>query len=226
MLVHVPAVLGAGDVAHFRAVLAKAPWGDGRVTAGSQSGAVKRNLQLPEDCAEARELGDRVLAALERAPIFLSAALPARVFPPLFNCYAEGMDFGAHIDNAIRRVPGSRLSIRTDLSATLFLAPPESYDGGELVIDDTYGVQTVKLAAGDMMLYPATSRHRVMPVTQGERLACFFWVQSLVKDDSERAMLFELDRAIQVLGAEGANHPEILRLTGLYHNLVRKWGAP
>jgi PKHD-type hydroxylase len=226
MLVHVPAMLGAEEASRFCARLAAAPWGDGRATAGSQSGAVKRNQQLPEDGDVARELGARVLAALDRAPLFRSAALPARVFPPLFNRYAEGMDFGAHIDNAIRRVPGSHLNIRTDLSATLFLAPPESYDGGELVIEDTYGVQTVKLAAGDMILYPATSRHRVMPVTRGERLACFFWVQSLVKDDAERAMLFELDRAIQILGAGDANHPEILRLTGLYHNLVRKWGAP
>jgi PKHD-type hydroxylase len=226
MLVHVPAMLGAEEASRFCARLAAAPWGDGRATAGSQSGAVKRNQQLPEDGDVARELGARVLAALDRAPLFRSAALPARVFPPLFNRYAEGMDFGAHIDNAIRRVPGSHLNIRTDLSATLFLAPPESYDGGELVIEDTYGVQTVKLAAGDMILYPATSRHRVMPVTRGERLACFFWVQSLVKDDAERAMLFELDHAIQILGAGDANHPEILRLTGLYHNLVRKWGAP
>jgi PKHD-type hydroxylase len=226
MLVHAPAVLAADDVAYIRAVLAEAPWGDGRVTAGPQSGAVKHNQQLPEDSEVARDLGDRVLAALDHAPRFLSAALPARVFPPLFNRYAEGMDFGTHIDNAIRRVPGSRLSIRTDLSATLFLTPPENYDGGELVIEDTYGVQSVKLTAGDMILYPATSRHRVMPVTRGERLACFFWVQSLVKDDSERAMLFELDRSIQILGAGTANHPEILRLTGLYHNLVRKWGAP
>ncbi len=226
MLVHVPAVLSADEASRFCARLAGAVWGDGRVTAGPQSGAVKHNQQLPEDSDAARELGTRVLNALENAPLFVSAALPARVFPPLFNRYAEGMDFGAHIDNAMRRVPGSRLSIPTDLSATLFLSPPESYDGGELAIEETYGTQSVKLAVGDMILYPATSRHRVMPVTRGERLACFFWVQSLVKDDAERAMLFELDRAVQVLGAGNANHPEILRLTGLYHNLVRKWGAP
>jgi PKHD-type hydroxylase len=226
MMVHIPAVLAPEEVARFRVRLTAAPWGDGRVTAGPQSGAVKNNQQLPAESEVARDLGDRVLAALDRAPLFLSAALPARVFPPLFNRYAEGMDFGAHIDNAIRRIPGSRLSIRTDLSATLFLTAPENYDGGELVIEDTYGVQPVKLMAGDMILYPATSRHRVTPVTRGERLACFFWVQSLVKDDSERAMLFELDRAIQNLGTGNANHPEILRLTGLYHNLVRKWGAP
>jgi PKHD-type hydroxylase len=226
MLVQVPAVLSADATSRFRARLADAPWHDGRVTAGSQSGAVKHNQQLPEDSAIARELGDQVLAALDRAPTFLSAALPARVFPPLFNRYAEGMDFGAHIDNAIRRVPGSRLSIRTDLSATLFLSAPENYDGGELVIEDMCGIQSVKLKAGDMILYPATSRHRVMPVTRGERLACFFWVQSLVKDGAERTMLFELDHAIQVLGAGNSNHPEVLRLTGLYHNLVRKWGMP
>jgi PKHD-type hydroxylase len=226
MLVHVPAVLAAEEASRFCLRLAAAPWADGRITAGPQSGAVKHNQQLPHDSEVARMLGDRVLAALDRAPLFRSAALPARVFPPLFNRYADGMDFGAHIDNAIRRVPGSRLSIRTDLSATLFLTPPESYDGGELVIEDSYGAQSVKLAAGDMILYPATSRHRVMPVMRGERLACFFWVQSLVKDDSERAMLFELDCAVQALGADNANHPEILRLTGLYHNLVRKWGGP
>lgn len=226
MLVQIPAVLSADAISRFRARLAEAPWHDGRVTAGPQSGAVKRNQQLPEDCAMARELGDQILAALDRAPIFLSAALPARVFPPLFNRYADGMDFGTHIDNAIRRIPGTSLSIRTDLSATLFLNAPENYDGGELVIEDMYGTQSVKLNAGDMILYPATSRHRVMPVTRGERLACFFWVQSLVKDDAERAMLFDLDHAIQVLGAGNSNHPEILRLTGLYHNLVRKWGMP
>lgn len=226
MLLHVPAVLSAEALSVFRTRLAEARWDDGRVTAGPQSGAVKHNQQLPQDSEAARELGERVLAALDRAPLFLSAALPARVFPPLFNRYAEGMDFGAHIDNAIRRVPGSRISIRTDLSATLFLNPPESYDGGELVIEDIYGTQSVKLAAGDMILYPATSRHRVMPVTRGERLACFFWVQSLVGGDAERTMLFELDSAIQALGSSDPNHPEILRLTGLYHNLVRKWGTP
>jgi PKHD-type hydroxylase len=226
MLVHVPGVLSADEARQVCASLAGASWGDGRVTAGAQSGAVKHNQQLPEESREARELGEKVLAALNRAPVFLSAALPSQVFPPLFNRYAEGMNFGAHIDNAIRRVPGSRFSIRTDLSATLFLTPPQDYDGGELVIEDTYGTRSVKLAAGDMILYPATSRHRVTPVTRGERLACFFWVQSLVKEDSERALLFDLDQAIQALGAGDPNHPEILRLTGVYHNLVRKWGAP
>ncbi len=225
MLIQIPAVLSDEAAAEVRARLVDADWADGRITAGPQSGAVKRNRQLPQDSALASELGAMVLAALDRAPLFIRAALPARIFPPLFNRYADGMDFGAHIDNAIRRVPGSRLSIRTDLSATLFLNPPESYDGGELVIEDSYGIHSVKLEAGDMILYPATSRHRVMPVTRGERLACFFWVQSLVKDDAERAMLFDLDRAIQILGAANSNHPEILRLTGLYHNLVRKWGV-
>lgn len=226
MLIKVSGVLSLEEAKHIRVRLAQAPWSDGRVTAGPQSAAVKRNRQLPQDCREASELGEVVLAALNRAPLFLSAALPSQVFPPLFNRYAEGMDFGAHIDNAIRRVPGSRISIRTDLSATLFLNAPEDYDGGELMIEDTYGAHSVKLAAGDLVLYPATSRHRVLPVRRGERLACFFWVQSLVKEDSERAMLFDLDQAIQALGAAGSNHPEILRLTGLYHNLVRKWGAP
>ena len=226
MLVKVPAVLSADAARSFCARLAEASWTDGRATAGPQSGAVKHNQQLPEDSATARELGAQVLAALDRAPLFISAALPAKVFPPLFNRYATGMDFGAHIDNAIRRVPGTSIRIRTDLSATLFLNPPNSYDGGELVIEDTYGAQSIKLDAGDMILYAATSLHRVMPVTRGTRLASFFWIESMVKEDSERALLFELDQAIQSLGAGNVNHPEILRLTGLYHNLVRKWGTP
>jgi PKHD-type hydroxylase len=227
MIVHVPGVLASQTLSLFATRLAEAPWDNGRVTAGPQSGAVKDNLQLPETCAEARELGDLVLKALDRSPLFWSAALPARVYPPLFNKYAAGMGFGSHIDNAIRKVPGSRARVRTDVSATLFLSAPESYDGGELVVEDTFGTQSVKLAAGDMVLYPASSLHHVRPVTRGERIASFFWMQSMVKDDGERRMLFELDQAIQALGAErGANDRQVLRLTGLYHNLVRKWGEP
>lgn len=227
MLVHVPEVLSAETLALFNARLAGAPWGNGRVTAGPQSGAVKNNLQLPENCAEARDLGDIVLKALDRSTKFWSATLPARVYPPLFNKYSEGMGFGSHIDNAIRKIPGSRGRVRTDVSATLFLNPPESYDGGELVIEDAFGEKTVKLPAGDMVIYPATSRHHVRPITCGARIASFFWIQSMVKDDAERAMLFEFDQSIQALTEErGANDAEVLRLTGLYHNLVRKWGEP
>jgi PKHD-type hydroxylase len=227
MLQHIPAVLSAEAVMQIGDRLAAAPWNDGRVTAGSQSGAVKQNLQLPEESIEAKALGERVLHALDRSPHFISAALPARVYPPLFNKYAPGMGFGPHIDNAIRSVAGTRHRIRTDISATLFLSAPESYDGGELVVEGTYGTQSVKLAAGDMVLYPATSLHQVMPVTRGERLAAFFWVQSMVQDDAERTMLFQLDGAIQSLGALlDANHLDVLRLTGLYHNMVRKWGVP
>jgi len=227
MIVHVPGVLSAETLSLFAARLADAPWDDGRVTAGPQSGAVKDNLQLPENGAEARELGELVLQALDRTPLFWSAALPARVYPPLFNKYAGGMGFGRHIDNAIRKVPGAKARVRTDVSATLFLSAPGSYDGGELVIEDTFGTQIVKLPAGDMILYPASSLHHVRPVTRGERVASFFWMQSMVKDDGERRLLFELDQSIQALGAErGANDTQVLRLTGLYHNLVRKWGEP
>jgi PKHD-type hydroxylase len=227
MLVHLPAVLSRETLALFSERLADAPWGDGRVTAGVQSGAVKDNLQLAENSTEARDLGEMVLAALDCSPRFWSAALPARVYPPLFNKYESGMGFGSHIDNAIRKLPGTRARLRTDLSATLFLSRPESYDGGELVIETGFGIQNVKLAAGDMVLYPATSQHHVRPVTRGVRLASFFWIQSMVGDDSERALLFDLDQSVQALGAiHGANDPDVLRLTGLYHNLVRKWGAP
>jgi PKHD-type hydroxylase len=223
MLLHVPAVLSAETLAQLRQRLSAAPWNDGRVTAGPQSGAVKHNLQLPEDSAEARALGDMVLAALDRSALFLSAALPARIYPPLFNRYGPGMAFGDHIDNAIRAVTGTRHRIRTDVSATLFLSEPDSYDGGELVIEDRPGI---KLSAGDMLVYPATSLHRVTPVTRGERVAAFFWVQSMVKDAAERAALFQLDRSVQSLSAAlGPNHDDVLRLTGFYHNLVRKWGT-
>jgi PKHD-type hydroxylase len=225
MLVHVPGVFSADTLAIICGRLAEAPWDSGRVTAGPQSGSVKNNLQLPENSTEARDLGDMVLTALDHSHRFWSATLPARVYPLLFNKYGEGMAFGSHIDNAIRKVPGSRTRIRTDISATLFLSPPESYDGGELVIEDTYGAKAIKLPAGDMVIYPATNVHHVRPVTKGERIASFFWVQSIVKEDAERAMLFELDRTIQALTTErGANDAEVLRLTGIYHNLIRKWG--
>jgi PKHD-type hydroxylase len=224
MLLHIPAVLSGAVLTQVSARLKDADWEDGKKTAGPQSGAVKHNMQLAEDSAEGRALGDLVLAGLDRSALFWSAALPARVYPPLFNKYETGMDFGSHIDNAIRKVPGTRARIRTDISATLFLSAPDDYDGGALVIE---GHAPVKLPAGDMLLYPATSRHHVTPVTRGARLASFFWIQSMVKETSERDHLFEMDQAIQALGAiHGANDPEVLRLTGLYHNLVRKWGEP
>jgi len=224
MLLHVPQVLTPDELATVRARLAAAAWADGRVTAGHQSARVKANLQLAENGAESRELGALVLKALERSALFMSAALPAFVYPPLFNKYEAGMNFGAHVDNAIRLVPGTQRRLRTDVSATLFLSAPDEYDGGELIVNDTYGTHSAKLPAGDMILYPATSLHRVAPVTRGARVASFFWIQSLVKEDAERAMLFDLDRSIVELGAPDS--PAALRLTALYHNLIRKWGAP
>jgi PKHD-type hydroxylase len=225
MLVHVPALLSGEQLEFFRARLDAddAPWTDGRVTAGHQGVHVKQNQQIAEGSALALELGDRVLAALERHPLFISSTLPNRVYPPMFNRYQGGMHFGSHVDGSVRLVPGSGAKFRTDVSATLFLAPPESYDGGELLIEDTYGAQSVKLAAGDMVVYPASSLHRVTPVTRGARLACFFWVQSMVRDDAQRALLFDLDNAIQRLTATNADESARVHLTGCYHNLLRMW---
>jgi PKHD-type hydroxylase len=223
MIVRVPAVLSADQLAAAHALLADAPWADGRVTAGHQSARVKENLQLPEDSDASRKLRDIVVTALERNPLFIAAALPARVFPPLFNRYEAGQNFGAHIDNAIRQVTGTAHRIRTDISATLFLNAPEDYDGGELIVEDTYGAHSAKLAAGDMILYPATSLHRVTPVTRGARIAAFFWVQSMVKDDGQRRILFDLDRSIAELTQAAPENPALVRLTACYHNLVRQW---
>ena len=223
MLLTVPAVLSADEVADFRRVLAAADWADGKVTAGYQSAQAKHNLQLPETSAEARALGERVLAALQRAPTFLSAALPLKVFPPLFNRYGVGHAFGSHVDNAIRPVRGTPHKVRTDLSCTLFLSAPDEYDGGELVIEDTYGTHAVKLAAGDMILYPASSLHLVRPITRGERIASFLWVQSMVRDDGQRTLLYDLDRATQVVHRDLADSPAAVQLTGVYHNLLRRW---
>ena len=225
MLVHVPALLNGEQLEFFRARLDAddAPWTDGRVTAGHQGVHVKQNQQIAEGSALAIELGDRVLAALERHPLFISATLPNRVYPPMFNRYQGGMHFGSHVDGSVRLVPGSGAKFRTDVSATLFLAPPDSYDGGELLIEDTCGAQSVKLAAGDMVVYPASSLHRVTPVTRGARLACFFWVQSMVRDDAQRALLFDLDNAIQRLTATSADESARVHLTGCYHNLLRMW---
>jgi PKHD-type hydroxylase len=223
MLLHVPDVLTGEEVLHCRRVLEAAEWVDGGVTAGFQSACVKRNEQLAEGGAAARELGDLVLAALGRNPLFASAALPAKVFPPLFNRYAGGQAFGNHVDNAIRQVRATGQRLRTDLSATLFLTPPGEYDGGELVVDDTYGPHGAKLRAGHLVLYPATSLHRVTPVTRGVRLASFFWVQSLVRGDAERTLLFDMDMAIIRLRRQVGDDEAVVALTGVYHNLLRRW---
>jgi len=224
MLLHIREVLTGPALAQVQRLLAGAEWVDGRATAGHQSARVKDNLQLAENSAAAREAGGIVLAALERHAHFIAGVLPARVFPPLFNRYDPGMTFGAHVDNAIRQVTGTAHRIRTDVSCTLFLADPDSYDGGELVIEDTYGEQRVKLAAGDMVAYPATSLHRVMPVTRGARLASFFWVQSMVRDDGERRLLFDLDMTINRLRDDlPEQHRAPVQLTGVYHNLLRRW---
>jgi PKHD-type hydroxylase len=224
MLVKVENVLSAAELGHVRTVLTGSAWADGRITAGVQSALAKNNLQLPEDAPQARELGEIVLRALGRSATFNAAALPLRVFPPLFNRYDEGMGFGAHVDNAIRYVASAGVRVRTDISATLFISPPEDYDGGELVIEDTYGEQRVKFAAGDMALYPATSLHRVEPITRGSRWASFFWIQSMIRDDSERGLLYQLDRAIgETRSALGDEHPASLSLTASYHNLLRRW---
>jgi PKHD-type hydroxylase len=223
MLVRVPALLSAQEVAQCRNVLSRSQWVDGKITAGAQSAQAKKNLQIPENSKEARELGELILQRLGRNELFTSAALPLRVFPPLFNRYDADMKFDTHIDNSIRFVPGAPIRVRTDLSATLFLTAPEDYDGGELVIEDTYGEQQVKLPAGDMVLYPASSRHRVNPITRGSRWASFFWIQSMVRDDGQRALLFDLDNAIQSLRKKDGESAEAVQLTGVYHNLVRRW---
>lgn len=223
MLLHVPDVLTPEQVAQARTALDQAQWVDGRVTAGPQSARSKDNMQLPESHPVARELGDVVLAALQRSPLFMSAALPLKVFPPLFNRYQGGQSFGTHVDNAIRPVAGTPHRVRTDLSATLFLSDPAEYDGGELSVEDTYGVHSVKLPAGHMILYPATSLHHVTPVTRGARLASFFWIQSMIRNDGQRTLLFDLDATIQQLTADAPGHPAPIGLTGIYHNLLREW---
>jgi PKHD-type hydroxylase len=223
MLLSIPDVLTTDEVLRARQVFEQTEWVDGRVTAGHQSSRVKDNMQLPEASPAARELAGMVLAALEKNALFISAALPSRVFPPLFNRYRGGQAFGTHVDNAIRQVTGTAHRIRTDLSATLFLATPEEYDGGELVVEDTYGTHSVKLPAGHLILYPATSLHHVRPVTRGERLASFFWIQSMVRDDGERTLLFDLDIAIQRISGQRADDPAAVQLTGVYHNLLRRW---
>lgn len=223
MLLQIPDVLNAEQVAQARRMLDESQWVDGRVTAGHQSARAKRNLQLPEDHPVSRQLGDMILGALQRNSLFVAAALPLRVFPPLFNRYEGGQSFGNHVDNAVRQVPGTSVRVRTDLSATLFLAEPEEYDGGELLIEDTYGVHSIKMPAGHMVLYPSSSLHNVRAVTRGARIASFFWIQSMLRDDAERTLLFDLDTAIQRLTVDIPDHPAALQLTGVYHNLLRRW---
>lgn len=223
MLIEIPSLLTADQAATLHGRLQGASWIDGRATAGYQAASVKNNAQLAEDDPTARELADVVLRALERSTLFMSAALPLRVYPPMFNRYAEGQAFGTHVDTAIRSIPATPVRIRTDLSATLFLTPPEDYDGGELVIEDSYGAHAVKLPAGHLILYPAGSLHDVRPVTRGVRYGCFFWVQSMVRLDGDRTLLFDLDNAIQTLARSGPDQEVTVQLTGIYHNLLRRW---
>ncbi|WP_028490101.1 Fe2+-dependent dioxygenase [Thiothrix lacustris] len=224
MLLCIPNVLTPAQVAVCRRQLDAAEWVDGKVTTGKQSATVKSNLQIPQHSPVAHELGEIILTALANSPTFISAALPLNIFPPLFNRYENGGHFGTHTDGSVMTVPGTTVRIRTDVSATLFLAEPEEYEGGELVIEDNFGAQEVKLAAGDMVLYPATSLHQVRPVTCGARLASFFWMQSMVRDDGQRTLLYDLDQSIQALALEvGLNHPQTIKLSGIYHNLIRRW---
>jgi PKHD-type hydroxylase len=223
MLIEIPDVLNDEQLAEARELLVNAQWSDGKITAGYQSARAKNNLQLPEDSAECRQIGEAILKSLGSNGLFFSAALPARIYPPLFNCYQGGRSFGVHVDNAIRYIPGMPAKVRTDLSMTLFLSEPDEYEGGELIIEDTFGSHRVKLDAGHMILYPGTSLHRVTPVTSGRRLASFFWVQSMVASDEQRRLLFELDTSIQKLNAEIPDSPELVRLTNVYHNLLRQW---
>jgi PKHD-type hydroxylase len=224
LLVHIKNVLSAQEVAYCREVLEASPWVDGKVTAGEQAAKAKVNLQIPEDSPEARTLGDVILRALARNPLFNSAALPLRVLPPMFNRYDVGMGFGAHVDGAIRAIPGANMRMRADVSSTLFLTAPEDYDGGELVIEDTYGSHSVKLPAGDMIVYPATSLHRVQPITRGSRWSSFFWTQSMVKDEGLRALLYDLDLSIiRVRQDLDDDNRAVVGLTSCYHNLLRRW---
>ena len=223
MLLHIPGLFTRDEVLRIREALETTDWADGKITAGYQSAKAKHNLQLPEAHPLAKEIGTAMIERLWNNPRFMSAALPHKVFPPLVNCYREGGSFGFHIDNAVRQPRGSIERVRTDLSSTLFFSDPEDYDGGELEIQDTYGLQQVKLAAGDMVLYPGTSLHKVNPVTRGARYAAFFWTQSMIREDSQRTLLFEMDNAIQQLSADVPDHPSLIQLTGTYHNLLRRW---
>jgi PKHD-type hydroxylase len=223
MMLTIPQVLTADQVRHCRERLAQADWSDGRASAGHLASQVKHNLQLSEESAVSRELGDLILQALGRHPLFLSGALPLKVLPPRFNRYEGGGNYGPHVDAAIFSVPGTPHRVRSDLSATLFLSEPDEYEGGELTVEDTYGEHSVKLPAGDLVLYPGSSLHHVTPVTRGVRVASFFWVQSLVRDAAQRSLMLELDAAIQQLAVDAPGHASLSRLTGVYHNLLRQW---
>jgi len=223
MMLHVPQVLTREQVVQIRRVLDQTDWVDGRATVGPQGAQVKQNQQLPELSPVGLELGLIIQAALARHPLFFAAALPQRSMPPLFNRYAGGQHYGLHVDGSVRKIPGSNLSLRTDVSSTLFLSDPDDYDGGELVVVDTYGTHEVKLPAGDLILYPSTSLHRVEPVTRGMRVCSFFWTQSMVRDDWQRGLLFELDQNIQKLRTRLGDCEEVVSLTGHYHNLLRQW---
>jgi len=227
MLLHIPGILDEAQLARFGQALGAADWTDGRQTVGPQGARVKRTRQLPQDSPVRRQLGAEVLSALAGNPQYFSAVLPARTLPPRFNRYEGGGEYGFHVDGSVMALAppadGAATHLRTDVSCTLFLSAPEDYDGGELVIHDTYGEHEVKLAAGDLIVYPSSSLHRVAPVTRGARVAAFFWVQSLVRDDGRRQMLYELDGAIQALTRTGADAEAVLRLTGVYHNLLRRW---
>ena len=224
MMLHIPQVLSAEQVAECRELLLAADWQDGKSTAGFQSAMAKDNLQLPEDCEVSRYIGNMITTALAKHPLFVSAALPAKVFPPLFNCYQGGQSFGIHVDNSMRFNSVTGEPMRTDLSATLFFCEPHEYEGGELVVEDNYGAHSVKLPAGDLILYPSTSLHQVLPVTKGARISSFFWIQSMVRDDGQRTLLFDLDSSIQQLNQQlGTDSETSIQLTGVYHNLLRRW---
>ena len=224
MMIAIPDVLDREGVARVRSVIDAGEWVDGNVTSGHQSALAKRNAQLPEESEAAKQAGRLVLEALGRSPLFIAAALPLKIFPPLFNRYQGGEAFGTHIDNAIRIHRASEFRVRTDLSATLFLEDPDAYEGGELVVEDNLGASAVKLPAGHLLLYPASSLHRVEPVTKGARVASFFWVQSMIRDDGARRILFDLDNAVRsVAAAQGHDARPVIELTGVYHNLLRRW---
>jgi PKHD-type hydroxylase len=224
MLTAIPDLIDAAGVTAIRTLIDGAEWVDGNVTSGPQSALAKRNLQLPEESPAARQAGQLVLDALGQSPLFIAAALPLKIFPPLFNSYAGGQAFGVHVDNAVRIQAGTGFRVRSDLSITVFLEDPDAYDGGELTIETNFGVQSVKLPPGHAVLYPSSSLHRVEPVTHGRRVASFFWLQSMIRDDAARQILFDLDRSVQELGSTlGQQHGEIIRLTGIYHNLLRRW---
>lgn len=223
MMLRIPALLTPEEVRECRQAMEAADWQDGRTTAGHLAARVKSNLQLPVDSPLAQKMGTLILDKLSRNPLYLSAALPLRVLPPRFNRYEGGGTYGNHIDNALFVIPGTAIKVRTDVSSTVFFSAPDEYEGGELVVEDTFGHQSVKLAAGDAILYPGTSLHRVNPVTQGTRYASFFWTQSLVQSDEQRRLLFDLDQSIQQLTADCPDHPRLSALSGTYHNLLRMW---